>query len=143
MADRNIWTPATPVVGSGKYQNIVVIGGIYPLLTTDLALNRTVSLFKVGRGFNLIGISGYVDALDTNGAPTLTLSLGDAGSATRLLNAVTTGRAGGALTSAALPAAAFGYNYSADTELILTASAAAATAQAGNLRLFLHGWFDA
>jgi len=73
--------------------------------------------------------------LDTNGSPTLTLNVGDAGDADRLFAASTVGQAG---TTARMTATTgFGYRYDTPTLITGVPSANAATGAAGTIELFL------
>lgn len=140
MADRTAYVAGTPVLGQGNARKSHVIGGQVALVAGDLALNKTTALFKAPAGFTVTDIVGKVDDLDTNGVPTLQFTIGDAGNAARFLAASTAGQAGGALGSIAT--AGLGYRFTADTEIVLTATAAAATAAAGNITLYVRGFFD-
>jgi len=140
MPDRTIYTAPLAFPGSGLARQMNAFGGVFPLLTTDLALNRTVGLFVVPKGFILQSWSGSVPDLDTNGTPTLAFSLGDSGSAGRFIAASTKGQAGHHIADADLLSAARGYEFTADTEILWTTTTAAATAAAGSLILYMHGW---
>jgi hypothetical protein len=80
------------------------------------------------------------DDMDTNGTPTLTLNIGDSGSAARIFSASTVGQAGTAST--ALVAGAVGYKYTAKTRITGVAQANAATGAAGTVRLSVHYFVD-
>jgi hypothetical protein len=71
--------------------------------------------------------------MDTNGSPTLTINVGDAGSATRLFSASTVGQAG----TAAAATAVTGLHYKTTAKTLITgvAQANAATGAAGSLYL--------
>lgn len=84
------------------------------------------------KGAEIVGILLDSDALDTNGSPTLTLSIGDAGSDGRLLAASTVGRAGGVVITPVK--GAIGYQYTAETLVQVKVKAAAATGQAGTIK---------
>ena len=66
-------------------------------LTTALALNDTINMLQLaadasdpqGSGPTIIGMVLDCDKLDSNGTPTITLSVGDSVSATRYFNAST------------------------------------------------------
>jgi hypothetical protein len=143
MADRKAYDIYQPIVTNGHARALHALGGSVSILAADLGLNDTVGLFKVPAGFTVLWSSGDVTDLDTNGAPALTFTIGDADGTDdfdRLLTTSTAGQAGGVL--AALPAAGVGYTYTADTEIVLTVTAAAATAAAGTLTFWLFGYFD-
>ena len=71
--------------------------------------------------------------MDTNGSPTLTLNVGDSGSASRLFSASTVGQAG--TLSTAIATAGQGYKTTAKTLITGTAQANAATGAAGTVSL--------
>lgn len=71
--------------------------------------------------------------MDTNGTPTLTLNIGDSGSAARLFSASTVGQAGTAST--ALAATGAGNLYTSKTRITGVAQANAATGAAGTVTL--------
>jgi hypothetical protein len=99
-----------------------VFGGpTLTLLAADVLLNAQVAVMRVPKGFVLQSLAGTVGDLDTG--TTLTLSLGDAGSVNRFLSASTIGQAGGAMP--ALAATGVLYEFTDDTDIILTAAAAA------------------
>lgn len=139
MADRTAWTTATPTVGKGWSRQIKALGGAIPLVTGDLALNKTVSLFKVPANFTIVSASVYVTDMDTNGSPALVFSVGDGTTAARIVSVSTAGQAGGAATIVAgLP----GYQYTAETEILWTTTTASATAAAGTVTVYLVGYLD-
>jgi hypothetical protein len=143
MAVNRVAYPITQVIPwHGFSRSMKVIGGTVALTATDVGtINNTVQLFSVPKGFVLTGMHLEVADLDSNGSPTLTLSLGDATLTTRLGSALTTAQAGGLVN--VLPAAALGFKYAADTDIQLLVAAAAATGAAGNLTVFLEGFIDA
>lgn len=139
MADRNAWTTATPTVGKGFARQVQVFGGAIALVTGDLALNKTVSLFKVPNNFVITRAEVYVTDMDTNSTPTIAFSIGDATTAARIVSASTAAQAGGAATIVAtLPY----YQYTAETEILWTTTTAAATAAAGTVYVSLYGYID-
>lgn len=140
MADRTAYSNTSPVVTAGQARQLKALGGVVALVTADLALNKTTALFLVPKGFNLVQLVGIVDDLDSNGAPAIVFTIGDSGSANRFLTVSTAGQAGGAL--AALATTGVGYHFDVDTEIVFKATTAAATAQAGNITLFMIGYMD-
>lgn len=138
MAYRKAW--AAPQVGLGEARSVKSLGGTFAILSTDVGtINNTVGLFVAPAGFVITDIAAYSTDMDTGG-PTLTLSLGDSGSATRLLNASTIGQAGTSVL--VLAAAGQNYKFLVDTEIILTVTAAATTPAAGTLTINLKGWIE-
>ncbi len=139
MADRTAWTTATPVPGKGFARQVQAYGGAISLVTGDLALNKTVSLFKVPANFTIVSASVYVTDMDTDGSPALVFSVGDGTTAARIVSVSTAGQAGGAATIVAgLP----GYQYTAETEILWTTTTASATAAAGTVTVYLVGYLD-
>jgi hypothetical protein len=138
MADRVAYTqPQAGLTGeSGMFKRFGC--SALALATTDLVLNRTVDLFKVPKGFVLTSISVTVSDMDTNGSPTLAFTLGDSGSAARILAAATTAQAGGTTTT--LAAAGTRYEFTDETTIMWTTSTASATAAAGTITVDLFGY---
>ena len=104
-------------------------------------LNDTVNMFKIPSGARVVDWSIGSDDIDSNGTPTVTLSLGDSGSATRYVSASTIGQTGAAPIDAKVKTG-YGFLYSADDTCIITVSAAAATFAAGSVRCHLTYTFD-
>lgn len=140
MGDRNVYLPNTP--GRGDSGNRKVIGvRSQPILTTDLALNRTVGLVTLPAGFVITGHTLVITDIDTNGTPTHAFTIGDSASANRLATTATTGQAGGTLTT--LAATGLYYKVPADnTEIIMTTTTAAATAAAGTITYLVEGFME-
>jgi hypothetical protein len=122
----------------GDAHTVKVFGAAaIPILTTDLVTGNQVALFRVPSQFVVTDWIGSVPGLDSGVA--LTLSIGDAASNTRFLNASTIGRgAGGALP--AILTTAIGFMFITDTDILLTATAGAGTPVAGSLQIFLRGF---
>lgn len=92
----------------------------------------TLNFFTLPRGSRIV--SAVLEATDMDtGGPTLTLNIGDAGSASRLFSGSTVAQAGTAATATA--ATAFGYQYTADTVITGTAAVNATTGAAGSVYL--------
>lgn len=137
MAYRKAW--AAPQVGLGEARTIRSCGGAFAILATDLVTANTVGLFVVPAGFVVTDIAAYSTDMDT-GTNAMTLSLGDATLATRLLNASTIGQAG----TSVLVLASTGQNYKflVDTEILLTVTLGPTVAAAGTLTINLKGWIE-
>lgn len=140
MADRTAWTTATPTVGKGFARQSQSLGGAIALATGDLALNKTVSLFKVPANFTVVSAVVQVTDMDTNGSPAIAFSIGDSGSASRVVSASTAAQAGGAATINV--AAITGYQFTAETEIVWTTTTASATPAAGTVTIYLIGYID-
>ncbi len=137
MALRNAYTQ--PQVGNqGFSRTMKCLGADVALVAADLALNATVALFVVPKGFVLTSLSVVVPDMDTNGSPTLAFSIGDAASAARFIATATTGQAGG--TNTTLVAAGLNYEFTADTEIVWTTTTASATAAAGTIQPRFFGY---
>lgn len=137
MADRNAYGQPQ-VGGQGFARTMKAFGGRTALLTTDLAVGKTTAAFVVPKGFVVTGIIAVASDMDTNGSATLTLSVGDAASGTRYLSASNIGQAG--TSTQTLASTGLLFENTADTEIVITATAGAATAAAGTLDLYLLGF---
>lgn len=137
MADRNAYGQPQ-VGGQGFARTMKTLGGALAILATDLALNRTTALFVVPKGFVATGVYLAATDMDTNGSPTIALKLGDAGDDDRFVAASTIAQAGGSTTT--LASTGLYYEFTQDTEIVLTASTAAATAVAGTVTAYLTGF---
>lgn len=109
--------------GQGFARTKKVFGGPQlTLIAADVALNAQVAVMRVPKGFIVQSIGGTFGDLDTGTA--LMLALGDAGSNNRFFVANAVGQAGGA--APALAAGSVGYEFPDDTDILLTATVAAA-----------------
>jgi hypothetical protein len=128
---------AQPQAGAeGFARTKKVYGGTYSILATDVVASGQVSIAMVPKDFVIQSISGAIPDLDTGA--TLTISIGDAASANRLVNASAAGQAGGAVP--ALIAGAVGYQFPADTEIIMSFPAGPAGGQAGSGTFLMEGY---
>jgi hypothetical protein len=140
MADRNAITQ--PQAGPQGFYRTMKAYGVTSLAiaTTDLVTANTIQAFTVPKGFTAIGLYASASDMDTNGSPTVAISLGDSGSATRLLSSSTIGQAG--TTTSTLAAAGIGFKYTTDTNIQITFTTGSATAAAGTLTIILWGFMD-
>jgi hypothetical protein len=138
MADFDYMAVRQPKPGSDEYLGGKHLTNSGILAVGALALNKTSRLLRVPKGFVLCGLRFRIGDGDSNGAPALVYSLGDAGSANRLLTTLTTAQAGGEVTS--LNDTGFLYEFLADTDILWTTTTAAATAQAAAFKLALSGY---
>lgn len=137
MADRNAYVQ--PQVGNqGFARTNKTLGGAFALVTTDLAAARTTGLFVAPRGFVVQRVYLALTDVDTNGSPTITVTLGDAGDDDRFVASSNIGQAGGSTTT--LAASGLYYEFAADTEVFLKVGTAAATAAAGTVTAYLEGF---
>lgn len=108
------------------------------LVAADLVTASVVEAFIVPAGFTVTGIIAVATDMDTNGSPTLAISVGDSGSSVRFLSSSTVGQAGTSTTTLASTGLLFAYT--ADTKILVTMTTGSATAAAGTLDLFLVGF---
>lgn len=113
----------------------------YPVtLSAAPTTSDTINFGYAPKGFRVYGASLKASDMDTNGTPTLTIYVGDAGSATRIFAGTNIAQTG---TYTDVPQSGIiDYQYTADTMIIGSASANAATGAAGTLVLILVGSFD-
>lgn len=120
----------------GFYDNMKTIGRVVTLSATDLVTGNTVGAFKVPAGFTVTGIIAVPTDMDSGAA--LTLSVGDAASGTRYLNASTMGQA--ATTTTTLAATGLLFLNTVDTEILVTCTLQGSASVAGTLALYLSGF---
>jgi hypothetical protein len=92
------------------------------LIAIDVTLNAQTAVARVPKGFVLQSYSAVIGDCDTGA--TLMFKLGDALDDDRIAVAVNTGQAGGTLTT--LASTGLLYEFPDDTDILLTASTAAA-----------------
>jgi hypothetical protein len=138
MATRTAFTQ--PQGGlQGFARNMKCFGGRVSLTTTDLTTGNIVEAFVVPAGFTVLGIIAVASDMDSGAA--LTLSVGDAASGTRFLNASTVGQAGGIVTAFTTPSASnLLFAYTADTKILVTTTLQGSSSVAGTLDLYLTGF---
>lgn len=137
MADRIGYVQ--PQVGNqGFARTMKTLGGPIALLATDPVAANTVQVMRVPKGFVVTGVYLALTDIDTNGSPTVTATLGDAGSSARFVASTTIGQAGGSTTT--LAATGLYYEFTADTDITLTFPVGAATAVAGTATTYLTGF---
>lgn len=137
MATRTAFTqPQAGLLGEAR--TMKMLGGRISLLTTDLATASVVEAFVVPAGFTATGVIAVATDMDTNGSPTLAISVGDSGSSTRFLSSSNIGQAGTSTQTVASTGLLFAYT--ADTKILITMTTGSATAAAGTLDLYLQGF---
>jgi hypothetical protein len=104
----------------------------------DLTTGNIVEAFTVPAGFTVTGIIAVASDMDSNGSPTVALSVGDAASGVRFLSSSTIAQAG--TTTQTLASTGLLFAYTADTKILVTATTGSATAVAGTLDLYLSGF---
>jgi hypothetical protein len=128
---RKVLGPNLTAVGAAT-----VPGSVAVTATDFNTIGNSVSAFRVPMGFTVTGINVTFPALDAGAA--LTMSIGDAASTTRFVNASTVARAGGSVTT--LGGGSY-YTFPVDTDILLTATAAATTPAAGTItNFYLEGF---
>lgn len=110
-------------------------------VTGDNVTGNTVGAFKVPAGFTVTGIIASSTDLD-GGTNAMTLSIGDAASGTRFLNASVIGQAGTFVTAFTTPAVGTNllFTYTVDTEILITFTLGATVPAAGTISLYLEGF---
>lgn len=93
----------------------------------------TLNFFDLPAGARILAMTLESNDLDTNGTPTLTLNVGDSGSASRYFSASTVGQAGTAAVASAV--AGLHYKTTAKTRIVGVPAANAATGAAGSVFL--------
>lgn len=119
--------------------NSIPVYASYALASAP-SLNDLIQMMTIPAGATICSVVLDSDKLDSNASPTITLDVGDGTVANRFLAASTVGQAGGA--AVANVAAAYGYQYTANTPLYVKIHAAAATFQAGTVRLLVEYTMD-
>jgi hypothetical protein len=122
----------------GAARNMKTYGRRVTMATGDLTTGNVVEAFIVPAGFTVTGIIAVATDMDSNGSPTLALSVGDSGSSVRFLSSSTIGQAGTSTTT--LASTGLLYAYTADTKILVTATTGSATAVAGTVDLYLQGF---
>lgn len=133
--------PKYPVSGPGiGGRNIHTMRGEYTI-TAALALNDTINLFDLPKGFRVIGGFLKSDDLDTGGSPAIVLAVGDSGDDDRYFSGSTVAQAGGVTT--ALAATGVDYKTTAKTRVVAKVTTAPATgATTGTIVVTLTGTIE-
>lgn len=135
MTTRTDFTqPQAGLLGEARTQK--AYGRRVTLTAADLVTGNIVEAFTVPAGFTVTGIIAVASDMDSGSA--LTLSVGDAGSGTRFLNASTIGQTGA--TTQTLAATGLLFAYTADTKILVTCTLQGASSVAGTLDLYLTGF---
>jgi hypothetical protein len=100
---------------------------------STIATTDALSFFDLPAGARVVLAVLEADDLDSNGTPTITINVGDAGSATRYFSASTVAQAG--TLSTAMATAGAGYSNTAKTRVTGVLQANPATGVAGNIYL--------
>lgn len=125
-------TANAPTATHGLSGNVKVAYGEVACAAAP-ATTDTLNFFDLPASARILFAVLESDDMDTNGTPTLTLNIGDSGSAARLFSASTVGQAG--TESTAFVAGSVGFKTAAKTRITGVAQANAATGAAGTVRL--------
>jgi len=110
-------------------------------VTTALANLDNGICFTAPAGFTCLYTLIESTDMDTNGAPTAVLNIGDAGSATRFASSSTVMQAGTAAQS--LTTAGLGYQFTAPTNVLWAVPTGPATGATGSFRVWMVGYYSA
>lgn len=105
-------------------------------ISANAASADVLRFFYVPANATITGIFLSSTDIDTNGTPTVTIDIGDAGDQDRLMAASQVGRAG-TTDSVLVPSTGHGYKYTSET-LIIGTLATVATGTTGTVRLTLR-----
>lgn len=131
--------PKYPVSGPGIGGRNIHAGRGEFALTAALAANDTVTMFRLMPNFRVTGGLLKSDDLDTNGTPTITLSLGDAGDDDRYFSVATVAQTGTFTSTLAFTGVDF--VTTAYTDVILKVNTGPATgATTGTIVAALYGY---
>jgi len=114
------------------------VGGQAVTVYSELAVTTATAgdvykMIPIPSGARIVDWGMGADDIDSNGTPTVTLSLGDSGSSTRYVSASTIGQTGAAPVDAKLKTG-YGNLFSADDYIAITVGTGAATFAAGSVR---------
>lgn len=123
----------TPQAGG----TLSVLDYSFTLTTAANATGIVSRVLWVPSGFRLWGFGGNI--ADVDSATGLVWDLGDSGDQDRIIAASTVGRSAGQLNSDDIAVAGMGYQYTANTDILLTVTTGATTPVAGTWNLALLG----
>jgi hypothetical protein len=124
------------VGGQGFSRTRKDIGRLVTITATDNTTGNTIGAFMVPAGFVVTGIIAVPTDMDSGA--NMTISVGDAASGTRYLNASTMGQA--ATTVTALASTGLLFKNTVDTEVLVTITLQGTAA--GTIDLRLNGYMD-
>lgn len=126
--------PRPPAKTSTDSNQLTFAGEVITVATTQLTLGTLLGNIVVPKGAEIAFVQLDATDLDTNGTPTLTLEIGDAGDTDRLLAANAIGQTGAAVVGPTIAKTGFGYRYAEETLVSVRVAVAAATAAAGTIK---------
>jgi len=133
MTYRRDWVQ--PQAGpSGPFDTMKTVGRVVTVTAADNTTGNTIGAFKVPAGFTVTGIIAVPSDMDSGA--NMTISVGDAASGTRYLNASTMGQA--ATTVTALASTGLLFLNTVDTEILVTITVQGTAA--GTIALYLSGF---
>lgn len=121
-------------------------GGNVKVSYGQVALTGTITTADAANVCNLpvgaiiLGVTIEADDCDTNASPTITLNVGDAGSATRYFSGSTVAQAGTTGVATAATSLFYQVTGTSDTTVRLAVAANAATSADGNVRVAVTYW---
>lgn len=110
------------------------------LSTASLAIGQVNRVLWVPAGFRLWGIHGAISDVD-NGGTAFVWDLGDATTQARLIASSTKGQAAANLTVGDMVTGVMGYQFTANTDILMTVTTAPTTPAAGTLTLAFFGQY--
>lgn len=129
-----------PNVSVGAYPGNMISFFWEVPITANAANADTFTFGVVPKGFRVLGASLESTDIDTNGTPTVTINVGDAGDADRLFAASTVGQTGA--SSTAVAQTGLHHIYTADTIITGAIPTGPATGTTGTLQLAVWGRFE-
>lgn len=135
----NLASPQPSPTGDGRSLKVLDSGLV--TVSAALANNDGGTLFIAPKGFTVLTTIVESTDMDTNGAPTAILNVGDAVDPDRLVTANTVMQNGTAAQS--VINSAIGYQYTADTPVTWSVPTGPATGAAGSFRVWVIGYFQA
>src|SRR5690606_31952966 len=122
--------PNPPAKTSTASNAVVFSGESIGVVAADLTLGAVLGHVVLPKGAEVLYVMLDATDLDTNGAPTITLSIGDADDDDRLLAASDAGQAGGDPVGPTIAKTGFGHQYEEEALVQVKVKAAPATAAA-------------
>lgn len=104
----------------------------------QLTLGALFGNIRLPRGAEVCFVQIDATDLDTNGSPTITLEIGDAGDTDRLLIANAIAQTGAVPVGPSIAKTGFGYKYTDETLVQVRVAVAAATGAAGTIKYAIH-----
>lgn len=126
-------TTKTDSVSDPTKANIGIMSVWATVETTALTTGTIYQMVKIPVGATIVKVTLATDDLDSNGSPTITLSVGDGTTPARFISASTVGQAGGVVREDVV--AGVGYKYTADDTIDVEVTNQAATAAQGTITL--------